>query len=130
MTMNLVQNAIVHNLPTGGKVWIRTSVSTNSAMLTVENTGEELTPRLASTLTEPFQRGTARTRTNEHVGVGLGLAIVESIAQAHDGTLTIDRRPGGGLRITVALPTARPLHDAVGRIRPPRAVNQRRRGGA
>ena len=53
-------------------------------MLTVENTGEKLTPQLVSTLTEPFQRGTERIR-GDHAGVGLGLAIVKSIAQAHDG---------------------------------------------
>jgi two-component system sensor histidine kinase VanS len=74
-------------------------------VLTVENTGEKLTPQLASTLVEPFQRGTERIRT-DHAGVGLGLAIVKSITQAHDGTLT--PRPAGGLRVTVQLPAAPP----------------------
>ena len=60
-------------------------------MLTVENTGEKLTPQLVSTLVEPFQRGTERIRT-DHAGVGLGLAIVKSITQAHDGTLTLTPR--------------------------------------
>jgi two-component system sensor histidine kinase VanS len=58
---------------------------------------------VVSTLTEPFQRGTQRVRT-DHAGVGLGLAIVKSIAQAHDGTVTLTPRPGGGLRIKVRLP--------------------------
>jgi two-component system sensor histidine kinase VanS len=53
-------------------------------VLTVENTGETLTPQLVSTLAEPFQRGSRRMRT-DHAGVGLGLAIVKSIAQAHEG---------------------------------------------
>ncbi len=53
-------------------------------VLTVENTGAKLTPQLASTLVEPFRRGTERIRT-DHAGVGLGLAIVKSITQAHDG---------------------------------------------
>jgi two-component system sensor histidine kinase VanS len=74
-------------------------------VLTVENTGEKLTQQLVSTLTEPFQRGSQRTRT-DHSGVGLGLAIVRSIAQAHDGTLTLTPRTGGGLRVTVELPAA------------------------
>ena len=65
----------------------------------------QLPPQLVSTLTEPFQRGTERIR-GDHAGVGLGLAIVESIAQAHDGTLTLTPRPGGGLRVTVPLPAA------------------------
>jgi len=103
MTTNLVHNAIVHNLPEQGTVWVSTSVRPKSVMLTVENTGEKLSPQLVSTLTEPFQRGTERLR-NDHAGVGLGLAIVKSITQAHDGTLTITPRTGGGLHVTVQLP--------------------------
>src|SRR5512132_2713341 len=71
MTTNLVHNAIVHNLSEQGTVWVATSVHPNSAVLTVDNTGEKLTPQLASTLVEPFQRGTERIRT-DHAGVGLG----------------------------------------------------------
>src|ERR1700730_7433086 len=92
LTTNLVHNAIVHNLPEQGIVWITTSVQPNSAVLTVENTGKKLTPQLVSTFAEPFFRGTKRIRT-DHAGVGLGLAIVKSITQAHDGTLTLTPPP-------------------------------------
>jgi two-component system sensor histidine kinase VanS len=105
MTTNLVHNAIVHNRPDRGTVCVTTQALPEAVLLTVENTGEKLTPQLASTLVEPFQRGTARVRT-DHVGVGLGLAIVKSIAQAHDGTLTLTPRPAGGLRVAVQLPAA------------------------
>ncbi len=109
MATNLVHNAIVHNLPEHGTVWVTTSVHPQIAVLTVENTGEKLTPQLVDTLAEPFQRGGKRIRT-EHadlgVGVGLGLAIVKSITQAHDGTLTLTARAAGGLRVTVQLPAA------------------------
>jgi two-component system sensor histidine kinase VanS len=115
MTTNLVHNAIVHNLPEQGTVWISTSACPKSVALTVENTGEKLAPQLVSTLTEPFQRGTERIRT-DHAGVGLGLAIVRSITQAHDGTLTITPRAGGGLHVTVQLP-ATPTHT--GRLNRP-----------
>ena len=64
-------------------------------MLTVENTGDVLAPELVATLVEPFQRGTERVRT-DHAGVGLGLAIVQRIAQAHDGTLTLAPRRAAG----------------------------------
>jgi two-component system, OmpR family, sensor histidine kinase VanS len=107
LTTNLVHNAIVHNLSEQGTVWVTTSVHPKTVVLTVENTGETLTPQLASTLVEPFLRGTERIRTN-HAGVGLGLAIVNSITQAHDGTLTLTPRPAGGLRVTVQLPAAPP----------------------
>jgi two-component system sensor histidine kinase VanS len=103
MTTNLLHNAIVHNLPGHGTVQVSTAIRPESVMLTVENTGAKLTPQLISTLTEPFQRGTERIRS-DHAGVGLGLAIVKSITQAHDGTLTIIPRPDGGLRVTAQLP--------------------------
>jgi len=102
-----VQNAIVHNLPGHGTVWVTTGVRPKSVMLTVENTGEKLSPQVVATLAEPFLRGTQRTRT-DHAGVGLGLTIVKSITQAHDGTLTLTPRAAGGLRVTVQLPAARP----------------------
>jgi two-component system sensor histidine kinase VanS len=105
LTTNLVHNAIVHNLPEQGSVWVTTSVQPKGAMLTVENTGEKLGAQLVATLAEPFQRGSKRIRA-DHAGVGLGLAIVKSIAQAHEGTLTLSPRDGGGLRVTVQLPTA------------------------
>jgi two-component system sensor histidine kinase VanS len=107
LSTNLVHNAIVHNLPEEGTVWITTSVHPKSVMLTVENTGEKLTPQFIATLAEPFLRGTERIRT-DHAGVGLGLAIVKSITQAHDGTLTLTPRAAGGLRVTVQLPAAPP----------------------
>jgi two-component system sensor histidine kinase VanS len=110
LTTNLVQNAIAHNLPEQGTVWVTTSVQPKSAVLTVENTGEKLTPQLVATLSEPFLRGTKRIRT-DHAGVGLGLAIVKSITQAHDGTLTLTPRVAGGLRVTVQLPAAPPHAD-------------------
>jgi two-component system sensor histidine kinase VanS len=107
MTTNLVHNAIVHNLPERGTVWVTTTMHPGTVALTVENTGEKLTPQLVATLGEPFQRGTQRIRT-DHAGVGLGLAIVRSIVQAHDGILTLAPRADGGLRVSVQLPAAPP----------------------
>jgi two-component system sensor histidine kinase VanS len=118
LSTNIVHNAIVHNLPEQGAVWVTTSAHPKNAVLTVENTGEKLTPELVGTLAEPFLRGTRRIRT-DHAGVGLGLAIAKSITQAHDGTLTLTPRAAGGLRVTVQLPAA-PPH--------PRGVRKRANG--
>ncbi|MFD7815782.1 sensor histidine kinase [Streptomyces sp. NPDC059785] len=104
MVTNLVQNAIVHNLRAGGTVTVHTESRRDASVLWVENTGHRLPPELVPTLTEPFQRGTARIRTDEHAGVGLGLAIVHSIVRAHDGTLDLTPRPTGGLLVTIRLP--------------------------
>jgi two-component system sensor histidine kinase VanS len=102
LATNLVHNAIVHNLPEG-TVWVATRADDATAALTVENTGEPLSPALVGTLAEPFQRGGRRVR-GDHAGVGLGLAIVSSITQAHEGTLSLSPRPEGGLVVTVELP--------------------------
>jgi two-component system sensor histidine kinase VanS len=107
MTTNLLHNAIVHNLPEHGTVQLSTAIRSESVLLTVENTGDKLTSQLVSTLTEPFRRGTERIR-GDHAGVGLGMAIVKSITQAHDGTLTLAPRAAGGLCVTVRLPAAPP----------------------
>ena len=105
MTTNLVHNAIVHNLPGQGTVWVTTSAQPDDGGAHRREHRRGLTPQLVATLAEPFQRGTGRIRT-DHAGVGLGLAIVKSIARAHDGTLDLTPRAAGGLCVTVRLPAA------------------------
>ncbi|GAA2323029.1 HAMP domain-containing sensor histidine kinase [Nonomuraea roseoviolacea subsp. roseoviolacea] len=106
MVTNLVQNAIVHNVPVGGVVRVHTRWQYGVCVVWVENTGPVLAPALLPTLTEPFQRGTTRIRGDGHAGVGLGLAIVASIVRAHSGALDLTARPAGGLLVTVRLPDA------------------------
>lgn len=114
LTTNLVHNAIVHNRPDGGTVWVGTGVERDGVVLTVENTGEVLAPEVVATLAEPFQRGTGRIRDG-HAGVGLGLAIVDSISRVHDGVLSVEARPEGGLRVEVRLPAADVSEDRASR---------------
>ena len=106
MTTNLVHNAIVHNLPEQGSIWLTTSVQPSSVTLTVENTGEKLSPQLVATLAEPFRRGSERIHA-DHSGAGLGLSIVERIARAHDGTLTLAARPTEGSAPRCGYPSLR-----------------------
>ncbi len=107
MTTNLVHNAIVHNLPGQGTVWVTTRAHAKTVVLTIESTGEKLSAQLVSTLEEPFRRGTERVRT-DHAGTGLGLAIVSSLVRAHEGTLSLSARADGGLCVAVQLPAAGP----------------------
>ena len=63
MATNLVHNTIVHNLPEEGTVWVATSLHSDSVVLTVANTGENLTPQSVPTLVEPFR---PRQETHTH----------------------------------------------------------------
>lgn len=106
LVLNLVHNAVVHNLAAGGSVLVTTGMVADRAELRVESTGEALTSELVATLTEPFVRARGRTGGGDG-GVGLGLAIVSSIVRAHRGGMVLEPRSGGGLLVTVGLPVLR-----------------------
>jgi signal transduction histidine kinase len=101
LAANLVDNAVRYNVP-GGAVWIRTATVDGRVVLTVDNTGPVVAPEAVGKLFEPFRR--LRERTGDD-GFGLGLAIVASIAVAHGGDAVAGARPGGGLSVTVSLPS-------------------------
>lgn len=105
LLVNLVHNAIVHNIAAGGSVEVRTETSPQGAVIIIENTGEVIPAHLLRTLREPFQRGAGRLRGSDpaHPGTGLGLAIAEGITRAHGGMLELEPRSGGGLIVTVRL---------------------------
>ncbi|WP_258060183.1 sensor histidine kinase [Rathayibacter rathayi] len=107
LMMNLLHNAIVHNV-SAGFVVLRTQQSAEGAIVTVENSGSALDPATLPTLLEPFVRGGTRTRRTDggHTGSGLGLAIVSRIVAAHGGHLTLTARSEGGLLVRVVLPRA------------------------
>ena len=106
---NLVDNAIRYNIPTGD-IWLRTFVADGSSQVTVANTGPLVGAENIDRIFQPFQRLHDRI---SHDGFGLGLAIVASIATLHSGTATACPRDGGGLIVTVAVPSvAAPGDDA------------------
>ncbi len=111
---NLMENAIRHNVPSG---WIDvcTGRSGPSAELRVASSGPEIPGDRVEELFEPFRRGPV-ARTGNTPGSGLGLSIVRAVVLAHGGRLHAEPVPGGGLTVTVHLPTptARPVAPRVG----------------
>jgi signal transduction histidine kinase len=101
---NVIDNAVGHNIP-GGWIDITTTTSGAGARLVVENGGPVLDQRQAAELSQPFRRLEA-DRVGTDQGSGLGLSIVAAIAEAHGGSLDLQARPGGGLRVCVDLPAA------------------------
>jgi signal transduction histidine kinase len=108
---NLLQNALRHN-DAGGDVKVSVRERAGSSVLTISNTGPVVPANTITTLTQPFQR-LAPDRTGHRDGLGLGLSIVEAIANAHDATLELEPRDGGGLEVTVRFPRAvvQPAND-------------------
>jgi signal transduction histidine kinase len=102
LVANLVDNAIRYNAR-DGDIWISSHTVEGSSRLVVANTGPIINPADADRIFDPFQRLGARIT---HDGFGLGLTIVASIAEVHGGTATAHPRSGGGLNITVTIPTA------------------------
>jgi signal transduction histidine kinase len=102
LVANLVDNALLHNVPDGW-VEITTVTMADGARLTVRNTGPIIPPDQVERLFEPFQQ-LAGQRIQHTTGHGLGLAIVRAIVNAHGGTLSARSRPEGGLHINVTLP--------------------------
>jgi signal transduction histidine kinase len=102
LAVNLVSNAIGHNVP-GGWIEIVTGVQDGCATLSVANAGSVIPPDEVDRLFEPFRRLSA-DRTGSHDGPGLGLSIVRAIVSAHEAKLSASALPGGGLEIGVRFP--------------------------
>lgn len=100
---NLLDNAISHNYE-GGWIAIETATEPGRAMLRVANSGPVIYADQVEAMFEPFHRGgTDRTKTDGHHG--LGLSIARAIVRAHDGEISAAPQPGGGLVVTVSLPS-------------------------
>ena len=104
LILNLVTNAVKYT-PSGGSVRLRLGPSDGRVTLTVADTGIGIAPGDLPHIFDRFWRAdSARTRTGERPGAGLGLAICKWIAEAHGGTIDVQSRPGRGTTFTVTLP--------------------------
>jgi nitrogen fixation/metabolism regulation signal transduction histidine kinase len=106
MIANLIENGVRHN-NAGGWIGIRTIQQDDSALFEIANTGADVPAEQIPSLFEPFAR--AKQRLNHSDGVGLGLSITSAIARAHNATITARPRLGGGLEISVTIPTGAEL---------------------
>ena len=104
---NLLENAVRHNVEHG---WLEVTTEAGArwSTLRVRSSGGLVDPTTVAELFEPFRRaGVARTA---RTGAGLGLSIVRAAVEAHGGRVSAEPVVGGGLSVTVRLPSgdARP----------------------
>ena len=104
LVANLVDNALAYN-STPGRIDMMTGHRSDVAFVSITNTGPVIDAGAVDRLTQPFER-LVTERTGHAEGSGLGLSIVSAIVNAHVGSLTLRPRPGGGLTVEAAFPSA------------------------
>jgi heavy metal sensor kinase len=109
LILNLLTNAVKYT-PSGGSVRVQLGQADGRVTLTVADTGVGIAAGDLPHIFDRFWRAdTARTRTGERPGAGLGLAICKWIAEAHGGAIGVQSRPGRGTTFTVTLLSGKTL---------------------
>ena len=98
---NLVENAVRHGAGTVTVV-VEPAAGTDAVTVFVQDEGEGIAPDLASRVFRQFWRGKRRG------GTGLGLYIVKGLVEAHGGTISVGRAPGGGAEFRFTMPAGTP----------------------
>ena len=108
--LNLLSNAVKFT-PSGGTITVRMGRDQNGTLsVAVEDTGIGIAPEHIDKVLQPFGQAT-NSPYNAREGVGLGLSIVTSLAEANGGTVQLESEPGKGTIVTVLFPM-RPVADA------------------
>jgi heavy metal sensor kinase len=106
MILNLLDNAIKYT-PSGGHVSVKVMSKDGGVEITVADTGIGIPADATARIFERFYRAD-RARSRADGGSGLGLSIAKWVAEAHNGSIDLDSRPGGGSTFTVSLPQSKP----------------------
>lgn len=92
-TSNLLSNALRHT-PEAGTITVKIAATADSTVVSVENTGSEIEPKMLPRLFDRFYRGDPARAHPDSEGSGLGLAITRAIAEAHGGSVTVTSSNG------------------------------------
>jgi len=94
--LNLLINA-VQAMPQGGTIRVTVSSKEKRVIVVIEDEGRGVAPEFLTKVWSPFF-------TTKERGTGLGLGIVKTVIEAHEGTIQIENRPAGGAIVTMVLP--------------------------
>ncbi len=103
---NLLSNAIKFT-PSGGRVWIESSLVESAVCIVVGDTGIGIAPEDQQPIFESFRQASATTK-GVREGTGLGLAISKKLVEHHGGKLWVESEPGKGSRFFFTLPLSEP----------------------
>jgi two-component system, chemotaxis family, CheB/CheR fusion protein len=102
---NLLTNAVKFTAPSG-HIWIAVRHGPATLEIVVRNSGVGISPELLPFVFEPFRQADGALR-QQSVGLGLGLAVVKQLAEAHGGTVSVSSEGANrGATFTVRLPAA------------------------
>ena len=99
--VNLLSNALKYS-PTDTMVTVRARASTGNVVIAVEDAGRGIAPDALPRVFEPYFR--APDAVGRAPGSGLGLAMVKSLVEAHEGRIHVESEVGIGTRVTLQLP--------------------------
>jgi signal transduction histidine kinase len=102
--LNLLTNALRHT-PSDGTVAVSLAQAADAVRVTVEDTGDGITPEAARRMFDRFWRGDSARRAASG-GAGLGLAIARGLVEAQGGTIWAEPRETGGASVSFTLPAA------------------------
>ena len=106
---NLLSNAVRH-APATSRIWVRVGPEGGGVLIAVEDEGPGVPVEHRDEIFQPFRQGAGAPEHSP--GVGIGLALVASFAELHDGRAWVEERAGGGASFRVWLPAAaKPLNE-------------------